>query len=74
MNTWFPWLISLVSGIAVYMQGQKDWRGWALGLVNNGLWLAFAIGTQAWGLLPMNLLYWWLFSRNLRAWRADENS
>lgn len=67
-----PWFMSAITLWMTHLQGRKSWKAWAFGLVNQLLWLAFAISTQTWGLLPLNAGLWILYVRNLRKWYDDE--
>lgn len=62
---------SVVTLVGMWMAGNKDWRGWAVGLANQGLWLAFIVAFGAWGLLPLSLALIVTYTRNLIRWRAD---
>lgn len=62
---------SVVTLVGMWMAGNKDWRGWAVGLANQGLWLLFIFVFAAWGLLPLSLALIVTYTRNLLRWRAD---
>lgn len=36
------------------LAGNKNRHAWAIGLVNQAMWLALIPATHSWGLLPMN--------------------
>jgi hypothetical protein len=55
----------------MWLAGSKDWRGWAVGLGNQTLWLAFIIAFGAWGLLPLSAALVVIYTRNLLAWRSE---
>ncbi len=71
IRTYLPWLMSALTIYMTFLQGEKRISGWIVGLCNQFLWLAFAFGTQTWGLLPLNAALWYLYTRNLLKWRAD---
>lgn len=71
-HAYLPWLMSAITLYMTYLQGDKKTRSWIVGLVNQFLWLVFAIGTQTWGLLPLNAGLWILYIRNFRKWREGE--
>lgn len=56
----------------MWLAGSKDWRGWAVGLANQALWLAFIVAFAAWGLLPLSFALIVIYSRNLIAWRRED--
>lgn len=65
--------LALVTGavtlVGMWMAGSHKWQGWLLGLLNQGLWLAFIITFKAWGLLPLNICLVFVYGRNLWRWR-----
>lgn len=56
----------------MFLVGNKDWRGWVVGLVNQALWFAFVVAFNAWGLLPLSVTLTVIYARNLLRWRAEE--
>jgi hypothetical protein len=69
-----PWLMSAVTLYMTFLQGKKTWVAWAVGLGNQVLWLWYALSTQTWGFLPLNLGLWYLYARNLIIWYDDEKA
>lgn len=64
-----PWALSLVTVIVMWMAGS-NWRWtWALALVGQALWLVWIFAAEAWGLLPMNAVLWWIYLRNHMRWK-----
>lgn len=68
-KNYLPWIMSAMTIYMTFLQGNKNATGWIVGLVNQFLWLAFAVGTQTWGLLPLNAALWILYTRNFMKWR-----
>lgn len=68
-------LISLATSAAtlagMWLAGSGSWTGWAIGLANQALWLAFIVAFAAWGLLPLSLALIVVYTRNLLRWRAS---
>lgn len=67
---YLDWITGCVTLLGMYLIGKKLWYGWAVGLANQGLWLALIYARELWGLLPLTLALTWLYTKNLRAWRA----
>ena len=63
---------SLATLYGIWLAGNEDWRGWAVGLGNQVLWVAFIVAYQAWGLLPLTVALTFAYSRNLLRWRAEQ--
>jgi len=55
----------------MWVVGNRSWKGWAIGLGNQALWLVFIFAFQAWGLLPLSLALIVTYSRNLIRWRRE---
>lgn len=64
-----PWLLSAITLWQSLLAGNKHRHAWAVGLVNQALWLVWIVVAQAWGLLPMNVGLWIVFGRNHWKWR-----
>lgn len=71
---YLPWLLSLITIVMTVMQGNLHRHAWALGLINQCLWLAWTILAGVWGLLPLNLALWVVYWRNHRRWRRMARS
>jgi hypothetical protein len=67
-RNYLPWLLSAMTIYMTFLQGEKLKLAWVIGLINQGGWLFFAIGTQTWGLLPLNAALWYLYIRNYIKW------
>lgn len=69
-----PWVLSALTIFTMYLAGSKNPGTWTIGLINQGLWLAWILGTENYGFLPMNIALWIVYWRNHRKWRADRES
>lgn len=65
---YMPWLLSAITIYMTILAGNKTRWAWAIGLVNQALWLVWIFAAQAWGLLPMNIALWIVYSRNHLKW------
>ena len=70
---YLPFLLSAVTIWMTLMAGNKHPKAWAVGLVNQALWLVWIVSTSAWGLLPMNLALWVVYGRNHFKWGASHS-
>jgi hypothetical protein len=69
--TFLPWLMSAITIWMTLMAGNKNRNAWAIGLINQALWLVWIIAVGAWGLLPMNAALWVVYARNHIKWRTS---
>ena len=69
------WITGALTIVAMEMIARRDWRGWAVGLVNQLFWLALIFQRELWGLVPLTAILSWRYVSALRRWRAfDANN
>jgi hypothetical protein len=73
MSLWqvLPFVLSGVTILAMQLAGRKDKRGWALGIANQVLWLAFIVHTQSWGLLVLTGVLTVTYAQNYQRWAKE---
>lgn len=67
--TYLPWLLSAITIYSMLLAGNKKRGAWLVGLVNQFLWLIYIFAAGAWGLIPMNIALWVVYSRNYLKWK-----
>lgn len=67
-----PLATSFGTVFSMWLVGNKDPRGWMVGLANQVIWLTFIIVFAAYGLLPLFCFLVFVYSRNLIRWRREE--
>ena len=67
-KNYLPYVLSAITIYMNVLAGNKTKFAWAIGLVNQFLWLIWIVVSNSWGLLPMNLALWIVYSRNHIAW------
>lgn len=72
IRTLIPWATSAGTLLGMWLLGQKRSIGWVVGLVNQALWITFAVTFRAWGLLPLTCALVVIYTRNLLRWRRDD--
>lgn len=65
---YLPFLLSAVTIWMTLLAGNKHPKAWAVGLINQALWLVWIVSTSAWGLIPMNIALWVVYARNHFKW------
>jgi hypothetical protein len=70
MTGWY-WsaLLAAFGVIGLYLAGRGSAWGWTLGLVDEVLWILYAIATGQWPFCLSALAYGWVYARNLHACR-----
>lgn len=74
VRDYLPWILSGLTIWMTVLAGNCHPRAWALGLINQALWLVWIVAAGAWGLLPMNLALWAVYARNHLRWRESPTS
>ena len=74
LTQYMPWLLSAITAWMTLLAGDRHPKAWAVGMVNQALWLVWIASASAWGLLPMNAVLWVVYVRNHRKWstRRDD--
>ena len=71
IQEYMPWLLSAITIWMTLLAGNKHPMAWAVGVVNQLLWLIWIIDVQALGLLPMNIALWVIYVRNHIKWDSE---
>lgn len=66
---YLPWVLSANTIYFTLLAGNKKRGAWLLALAGQLLWLVWIITSQSWGLLPMNIGMWIVYSRNYIKWK-----
>lgn len=67
---YLPWLLSVVTLTQSWMAGNNHPRAWALGIINQFLWLAWITYSGNTGFILLNLGLWIIYWRNHRKWKV----
>lgn len=70
IKDYLPWLLSALTIYMTLLAGNRHPMAWAVGLLNQLLWLVWIVSASAWGLLPMNIALLVLYARNHLKWRT----
>lgn len=70
IRDYLPWLLSAITIWMTVLAGNVCRRAWLVGLVNQALWLVWIVATGTWGLIPLNVVLWVVYTRNHLKWRA----
>ena len=63
-----PYILSAITIYMFFLAGNKKSYTWLVGLANQALWLFWIVGSNTWGLLPMNIALWIVYIRNHLKW------
>ncbi len=65
------WLISIISCIILWLMGNKSKWGPRLGILNQTLWIIYAVSIEQYGLLLGVLTYTVIHIRNCIKWETE---
>ena len=68
----FSYLLSIISLVTLWLIGNKNKAGFVLGLLNQVLWIWYALMLKQYGLLVGVIAYAVIYIRNLIKWNKDE--
>lgn len=66
---YLPWLLSAITAWMTVLAGDKNRNAWAIGILNQALWMVWIIASRSWGFVPLNLVLWVVYARNHWKWR-----
>lgn len=69
---WWSWALAAVGVTGLYLTTRKDWRGYAIGLMAQSLWVSYAVATGQWGFIATAIAYGAVNAIGLRKWRAEQ--
>ena len=72
MTELMPWVMSVITIYMNVLAGNKSRHAWAIGLLNQALWLYWIVATENYGFLPMNLALWIVYGRNHLKWAKND--
>jgi len=70
--TYLPWGLSAITTWMTLLAGNKHRNAWLVGLANQALWGVWILASGSWGLLPMNIVLWIVYTRNHLKWRRQQ--
>ena len=65
------WVLSFLGLFVMEMKGRKMWQSWALGLLQQVLWLWIIYDKEMWGFLLLSAYNIWRHIVFLKAWRTE---
>ena len=65
----WSWVLVSIGALGMWLAGRRMRIGWAVAVVNECLWIVYAVQTAQWGFIAGALLYMVVFVRNWLLWR-----
>lgn len=72
LTFWLSIVLALAGCTGLILAGRGKWYGWAIGLAVQPVWVIFGIVTKGYGLCLTALMYGYVYTKNLLAWRKKQ--
>ncbi len=73
MSVW-SWVLGTLGVTGLLIAGNRVWWGWLINLVNEILWIVYAIRTKQYGFILMAIAYAAVYARNAKNTRKYNES
>jgi nicotinamide riboside transporter PnuC len=70
MELW-SWILAAIGVTGIFFVGKKTIWGWLILLVNEFIWIAYAINTKQYGFIVMATAYAVVYIKSYFAWRKE---
>ena len=74
INVYLPYILSAITIYMTFLVGNKNKKGWSLGMFNQILWFIFIISSKNYGLMFMNIAFFYMYMRNYQKWEKEEDA
>lgn len=71
---WWSWALTAIGVAGLFLVARKDWRGFALGVAAQMLWVAYAVATEQWGFIVSALVYGSVYGLGLYNWQLKREA
>lgn len=72
MSQYWSWLLALIGVTGMFFVGKKNMLGWLVLLVNECLWIMYALVTKQYGFIVMALAYATVYIKSYVSWKKEE--
>lgn len=67
----WSYILSAVGVTGLYFAGSNKWWGWCIALLNECLWIIYAVQTQQYGFIFGAIIYGLVHFRNAVSWKKE---
>ena len=64
----WSWVLVGLGVLGMWLAGRRLAVGWAVAIVNESLWIVYAVQTEQWGFIVGAAIYIVVFARNWLRW------
>ena len=73
MEYW-SWILAVIGVTGMFFVGKKTLWGWLVLLLNECLWIGYALVTKQYGFIAMALAYSFVYIKSYMHWKKDSNT
>jgi nicotinamide riboside transporter PnuC len=70
MELW-SWVLAAIGVTGIFFVGKKTIWGWLILLVNECIWIAYAISTEQYGFIVMATAYAIVYIKSYLSWKKE---
>jgi nicotinamide riboside transporter PnuC len=74
MMQYWSWLLAIIGVTGIFFVGRKTIWGWHILLLNETLWITYAVITKQYGFIFSALAYGVVYIKSYMLWRKEDNS
>lgn len=71
MDQAFSWIVTILGLIGFWLAGKKIWWSWYVNIVNQIMWVIFALITDYYAFLVGTAAYFFVFCKNAYHWTKE---
>lgn len=71
MDQYWSWILTAIGLAGFFLAGKKIWWAWYINILNQVVWVAYALVTDQLGFLVGAAAYTFVFVKNAYAWTRE---
>lgn len=68
----WSWILAAIGVTGIFFVGRKTIWGWLILLLNECIWIAYALATDQYGFIVMATAYSAVYIKSFIAWKKEE--
>lgn len=68
----WSWILAAIGVTGIFFVGRKTIWGWLILLLNECIWIAYALATDQYGFIVMATAYAAVYIKSFIAWKKEE--
>lgn len=72
MHSMWSWVLAAIGVSGIFLVGRKTIWGWMVLLLNECIWIVYAITTQQYGFIVAAVAYGIVYVKSFLQWNKDE--